>query len=119
MWTRLLKILILPDIKIKFTFYQICSMKALGLIIIACFIFSVTYTQNKEGAGIIIANGQMPNIARDKSNTIHVVYGTGDSILYLSSRDGKSFTPPVLIAGLPKLFAFAMRGPQIAVSNNG
>ena len=75
----------------------------------------------KEGEqnDLVIAKGQMPNITRDKSNNIHIVYGSGDSILYISSKDGNSFTSPSLVAVLPKLFASAMRGPQIAAAANG
>jgi len=62
----------------------------------------------------------MPNIAKDKSGDIHLVYGIGDSIMYASSFDkGNSFSSPSLVATLPKLFSFAMRGPQIAVTNKG
>ncbi len=39
--------------------------------------------------------------------------------MYASSANGKSFTPPALVAILPKLFASAMRGPQIAAGGNG
>lgn len=71
-------------------------------------------------ADFIIGNGQIPNIAKDKSGIIHVVYGLGDSIMYTSSSDnGQSFSSPSLVAVLPKLFSFAMRGPQVAVNNTG
>ncbi len=74
----------------------------------------------KETKDFVIAKGRMPNITTDKSNNVHVVYGTGDSIMYISSTNqGKSFSLPVLVAVLPKLFASAMRGPQIASSANG
>lgn len=61
----------------------------------------------------------MPYMTRDKNNTIHVVYGHGDSILYISSLDGKSFSSPSLVAVLSGLSASAMRGPQIAASETG
>jgi hypothetical protein len=62
----------------------------------------------------------MPNMTTDKNNNVHRVYGTGDSIMYLSSTNkGKSFNSPSLVAVLPGLFASAMRGPQIAAANNG
>lgn len=67
-----------------------------------------------------IANGQMPNVVVDKSNTIHVVYGVGDSILYTFSTDkGATFSAPALIAELPHVYAFATRGPQVAATQNG
>lgn len=71
-------------------------------------------------ADFVIANGQMPNIAEDKSGSLHLVYGLGDSIMYTSSSDkGNSFSAPSLVAVLPKLFSFAMRGPQVSATNNG
>lgn len=67
-----------------------------------------------------IAAGQMPNLSRDNSGGIHLVYGNGDSILYSYSPDkGKSFSSPSIIAILPKLAASHMRGPQIAATSNG
>ena len=68
---------------------------------------------------LIITKGQMPNMTRDKNNTIHIVYGSGDSIMYISSKDGMTFTSSSLVAVLPKLMASAMRGPQIAPADNG
>lgn len=67
----------------------------------------------------VIANGQMPNITKDKNGDLQLVYGMGDSILYTSSSDnGNSFSSPALVAVLPDLFSFAMRGPQVAASGN-
>ncbi len=94
-------------------------MKTISLIVFSFFLISITDAQNKEDNGFVIAKGQMPNMTRDQSNAIHIVYGYGDSILYISSKDGKSFTAPELIAVLPKLSAAAMRGPQIAAAANG
>jgi len=68
---------------------------------------------------ITIAKGQMPNMVIDKSNTIHIVYGRGDSIMYISSKNGVNYNSPSLVAVLPKLMASAMRGPQIASTQNG
>ncbi len=66
-----------------------------------------------------IANGQMPNISKDNSGGLHLVYGNGDSILYsFSTDDGISFSRPALISVLPKLAASHMRGPQIAATEN-
>jgi len=67
----------------------------------------------------VIANGQMPNITKDKAGNLHLVYGEGDSIMYTYSSDmGNSFSSPTLVAVLPKLFSFATRGPQISATNN-
>jgi hypothetical protein len=93
------------------------AMKIFILFIFSFVILSAALPQNNTAG--IIANGQMPYIIRDKSNTIHIVYGHGDSILYISSRDGKSYDSPSLVAILSGLSASAMRGPQIAAADNG
>ncbi len=67
----------------------------------------------------IVANGQMPNMTKDKDNTLHLVYGCGDSIMYVAANDAGIFTKPSMIALLPKVFSFAMRGPQIAATEKG
>jgi hypothetical protein len=69
---------------------------------------------------IIIANGHLPKIITDNKGNIHLTYGSGDSIMYMSSSNqGASFSNPQLVAVLPNLFANAMRGPQIATASNG
>ncbi len=67
-----------------------------------------------------IATGQMPNLAIDKSERSHLVYGIGDSIMYAFSKDqGNAFSSPVLVATLPKLAASHTRGPQISATEKG
>src|SRR5881227_1138499 len=67
-----------------------------------------------------IATGQMPAITKDSLQNIHLVYGSGDSILYtFSSNKGASFTAPQLVAILPGLVDYATRGPQITTTSNG
>ncbi len=81
-----------------------------------------SFTPGKSGAkeDFVIGQGQMPSIVNDKQNTLHVVYGSGDSIMYsFLSPTTTVFTPPVLIGVLPGLAASHTRGPQIACSNNG
>lgn len=66
----------------------------------------------------LIANGQMPNIVKDNKGTLHLVYGSGDSLMYtFSSNFGNSFSSPSLIAVIPNLAASHTRGPQIASLN--
>ena len=66
-----------------------------------------------------ISAGKMPALAADK-NSIYVVFGSGDSILYVHSADeGKTFSAPELIDTLTDLVAGATRGPQIAITTNG
>lgn len=88
--------------------------------IIVCSLFSCHQKKAIPKADFVIADGRMPNIAKDKSGNIFLAYGIGDSIMYTSSSDkGNSFSSPALVAILPKLFSFATRGPQIAASNHG
>ena len=77
--------------------------------------------EKKEGSFVLtIGAGQMPNIVKDKSDNLHLCYGTSDSIMYsFSSDQGKSFSPPIVIAVLPGLDAAYMRGPQIAATDHG
>lgn len=89
-------------------------IKFISLSAYILFSFLTVFPKNNQPKGLIIANGQMPSMSRDINNTIHIVYGSGDSILYISSKNGKTFTIPSLVAVLSKLQASAMRGPQIA-----
>src|SRR4051812_5979131 len=94
-------------------------MKTIILLVLSFFLLLIVYAQKKESGNLVIAKGRMPNMTKDKDNNIHIVYGNGDSIMYISSKDGSSFASPLLVAVLPKLFASAMRGPQIAAAANG
>ena len=81
---------------------------------------SCSEKKNAAKENFIIADGQMPSLAKDKQNGLHVVYGTGDSIMYTSlSGNDTAFSSPVLISVLPDLAASHTRGPQIACSENG
>jgi hypothetical protein len=96
-------------------------MKTALSIIIAFFLFTGCKEQNSaKSSDSIIAEGQMPNLAKDNSGNLHLVYGKGDSIMYVYSEDrGKSFSAPSLLSMLPKLAASHTRGPQIASTNDG
>jgi len=91
------------------------------LSLIALLSYSSCKDRSQEhSAGNIIAGGQMPSLAKDDNGNLHLVFGNGDSIMYTYSSDkGKSFADPSLVAVLPKLFSSAMRGPQIACTENG
>ena len=96
-------------------------MKSLALL---CLLipFFIRFEGNYSGSisTSIIAKGQMPNLAIDKTGNLHLVYGCGDSIMYEQSfNGGKTFSAPFLVAILPGLYAFAMRGPQIACTLEG
>lgn len=79
--------------------------------------------ENKKEVAVLsqlIGPGEVPSLASDTKNNIHIVYGKGDSILYALSKDaGQSFSEPQLVDTFPDLFSFAMRGPQIAATANG
>jgi hypothetical protein len=67
-----------------------------------------------------IAHGQMPSLATDASNNVHIVYGNGDSIMYIYSNDqGITFSKPLMAGIVPHLAASHSRGPQIAVTSTG
>ena len=84
------------------------------------FLLLACQDEKADIASKIIAEGQMPNMARDNSGNIHLVYGNGDSILYCYSSDkGKTFSASIVISVIPKLAASHMRGPQIAATANG
>ncbi|HWB25329.1 MAG TPA: sialidase family protein [Chitinophagaceae bacterium] len=91
----------------------------------SCFIlFAVLAgcTRDKEDQEIstVIGKGQMPNAAKSNDGNIHLVYGSGDSILYqLSGDGGTTFSSPSLVGIIPGLYDFATRGPQIACSDSG
>ncbi len=81
---------------------------------------SYTDQQTLVSTVSIIAAGQMPNMVKDKSDNFHLVYGTGDSIMYSYSADkGKTFSNSLLVSVLPKLAASHTRGPQIAATDDG
>ena len=89
--------------------------------IIALFLLSSCAQNNTVSKrDFVIADGQVPNVTTDKNGNVHLVYGVGDSIMYTFSSDqGRSFSSPVVIDVVPKLFSFAMRGPQIAATDAG
>src|SRR6187551_715986 len=95
------------------------KITTLSIAILAIALCAGCKEQSKsESDSIVIANGKMPNIV-SINNSLHVTYGSGDSIMYVSSSDnGKTFSTPQLIAILPKLAASHMRGPQIAGTEN-
>lgn len=80
------------------------------------FALILTLFIRQAGSPILIGNGIHPSVANDPSGGIHVVYGKGNTIFYTSSRDGKTFTKPVLVDSLPNLQVGASRCPQIAAT---
>ncbi len=96
-------------------------MKSTFLIVFVSLVFlSACRDEKPHVPNSVIARGQMPNVTKDNSGNIHLVYGNGDSILYCYSSDrGKTFSSGSLVAVVPKLAASHMRGPQIAATSNG
>ena len=96
----------------------ISSMRSSILIAFASFIF--LYSCKNEQGNAVIGAGQVPNVVKDNSGGVHLVYGNGDSILYCYSSDhGNTFSPASLISVIPKLAASHARGPQIATTSTG
>ena len=94
-------------------------MKNISFIVLLFLLFAAC-SENNSNKALLIAKGQIPALAKDADNNIHLVYGSGDSIMYTYSKNkGISFAPPVVIDTLNDLVDYAMRGPQIAVTKNG
>src|SRR6266540_5695815 len=92
----------------------------LALVLATLFVTVLDCADQTTQKDLIIGVGQMPSLAKDNKNNLHIVNGTGDSIMYSFSLDGgKTFYSPVLISALPKLTASHTRGPQIAATSQG
>ncbi len=92
--------------------------KLLIILLAVCLLNSCSTKTNNNKTDFIIADGEMPNLAKDKDNNLHLVYGIGDSIFYsYSSNHGKTFSAPSVISVLPGSYSFATRGPQVATVN--
>src|SRR5438477_7472048 len=90
-----------------------------AITILIVFIGSSCSNQSTDN-DLIIGSGEMPNVIKDNKSDLHIVYGTGDSIMYsFSSNGGKIFSSPELISVLPQLAASHTRGPQIAATSEG
>ena len=92
----------------------------LSITIALCMLLSCNEKKAVSKTDFVIANGQMPDVVKDKSDNIHLAYGIGDSIMYISSSDkGATFSSPSLVDVLPGLFSFATRGTQISATDHG
>ncbi|MEO6219737.1 MAG: hypothetical protein ABIO81_04865 [Ginsengibacter sp.] len=97
-------------------------MKIMGFIFLYYMLLSSCRQQSKKNDASVktIANGQMPAVAAGNRDSLNIVFGSGDSLMCVTSpNNGRSFSPAVLIDTLPYLVAFASRGPQIAATKNG
>ena len=96
--------------------------KWIGFVIMFFLIMSsCTNDPEKNNTGVItIAHGQMPAVSAQDTDSLNIVFGSGDSLKHIyCANKGSSFSSPELIDTLPGLVAFATRGPQIAVTKNG
>ncbi len=57
-----------------------------------------------------------PQVTMGQDGRIHIVYGQGSEIRYVTSADGRSFANPIVVGRLDKLALGMRRGPRIAVS---
>ena len=64
-----------------------------------------------------IGMGRHPSVATDSAGGIHVVYGQGNTIFYVTSGRDERFSTPVRIDSLLGLHLGASRGPQIAATS--
>jgi len=96
-------------------------MKPYVFFIVYFFIFCLGCRQREtQVEDSVIARGGMPGVAVDKFGNVHVVYGSGDSLMYTYSGDqGKTFIRGSLIHRISKLTASHTRGPQIVVTESG
>jgi len=63
--------------------------------------------------------GQQPNISIDTKGVVRMVYGDGEKIYCISSKDnGLTFSMPVQVGQLTGMHLGHTRGPQIASSKN-
>ncbi len=66
-----------------------------------------------------IAEGEQPQVTKDGSGIIRLVYGNGDQIFYARSSDnGKTFNQPVLVGQVKEMHLGMTRGPQLASSRD-
>ena len=92
----------------------------LSITIVFCTLIACNEKKIFSKADFVIANGQMPDVIKDKNDHLHLVFGVGDSIMYASSSDNEiSFSSPSLVAVLPDLFSFATRGTQVSATDHG
>ncbi len=76
--------------------------KFIGFFIISFVIISscTNHPEKKDADVVIIADGQMPAVASIDSNSLHIIFGKGDSLLYTSSNNKAiSFSTPGVLSG--------------------
>lgn len=78
------------------------------------FLLSLIYSPAKEGK--LIGVGIHPSVVTDLAGGVHVVYGRGGVIFYVTSPDGETYSEPIRVDSVPGLHLGASRGPQIAAT---
>lgn len=87
-------------------------MRAVALTLVLTVSFQ-TFSQT------ILAPGEQPQMSIDSEGIIRVVYGQGDKIFYVHSKNnGSTFSKPAIIAELKGMHLGMTRGPQIASSKD-
>lgn len=67
----------------------------------------------------LIAAGEQPQVTKDQSAVIRLVYGNGNQIFSASSTDnGETFSEPVLVGQVNEMHLGMTRGPQLASSRD-
>ena len=96
-------------------------MKKIFLLIgFACMLVPSCTEYDKDVIPISIATGQMPAFTIYHKNSINIVFGKGDSLMYTASdKTVHSFSSPSVLDTLHDLVAYATRGPQICATQNG
>ena len=67
----------------------------------------------------IISKGRQPQLSKDNSGSIRLVYGEADKIFYAVSKDnGLTFSSPTIVAEVTGMHLGMTRGPQLASSKD-
>jgi hypothetical protein len=88
-------------------------------------VIAAVYSSSALAGPVVISSGtgklspRQPQAAVSSDGTVHVAYGSGDSIFYTRSADGGvTFTTPEHACDSPNLPLGMRRGPRIAASKD-
>ena len=82
----------------------------------ALLLFVLSLLPGPANEGQQIGQGIHPSVTTDPAGGVHVVYGRGSVVFYTASRNGETYSEPVLVDSVPGLHLGASRGPQIAAT---
>lgn len=89
--------------------------------IVACLLLAGAFAQAVpvEVIPSAVRGGSQPQVAVAPKGKIHIAFGKGTAIYHtVSSDQGRTFSPPVQIADVPKLALGMRRGPRIAATDS-